>query len=41
MTKRFGAGYEAYCKQVPDWWPRLVLAAACQPNVFLLRRNAE
>jgi protein-S-isoprenylcysteine O-methyltransferase Ste14 len=23
MTKRFGAEYEAYCKQVPRWWPRL------------------
>lgn len=23
MTKRFGAEYEAYRKQVPGWWPRL------------------
>jgi protein-S-isoprenylcysteine O-methyltransferase Ste14 len=23
MTKRFGAEYEAYRKQVPAWWPRL------------------
>jgi protein-S-isoprenylcysteine O-methyltransferase Ste14 len=23
LAKRFGAEYEAYCKQVPGWWPRL------------------
>jgi protein-S-isoprenylcysteine O-methyltransferase Ste14 len=23
MTRRFGAEYEAYRKQVPGWWPRL------------------
>ena len=23
MTKRFGQEYEAYCKQVPGWWPRV------------------
>jgi protein-S-isoprenylcysteine O-methyltransferase Ste14 len=22
MAKRFGAEYEAYCRQVPGWWPR-------------------
>jgi len=24
LAKRFGAEYEAYCKQVPGWWPRLL-----------------
>ena len=23
LTRRFGAGYEAYCRQVARWWPRL------------------
>lgn len=23
LARRFGADYEAYCKQVPGWWPRL------------------
>jgi protein-S-isoprenylcysteine O-methyltransferase Ste14 len=23
MAKRYGAEFEAYCKQVPGWWPRL------------------
>ena len=23
MTKRFGQEYEAYCQQVPGWWPRV------------------
>jgi protein-S-isoprenylcysteine O-methyltransferase Ste14 len=22
MAQRFGAEYEAYCRQVPGWWPR-------------------
>ena len=23
MAKRYGPEFEAYCKQVPGWWPRL------------------
>jgi len=23
MAKRYRAEFEAYCKQVPGWWPRL------------------
>jgi protein-S-isoprenylcysteine O-methyltransferase Ste14 len=23
MAKRYGAEFEAYCRQVPGWWPRL------------------
>ena len=29
LRRRFGAEYEAYCRRVPRWWPRLSALLAC------------